>query len=493
MSPRAPRPPALPRGEKLAVARDRDPILDALGEGVFTVDRDWRITSFNRAAEQLTGVPRTAAIGQRCREVLRTSICQDACILQEALRTRRRVVDDTVYIVDAWGERIPVQVASALIQDETGEVIGGVETFQDLRQVAELRKQLAGQHTCADIVGRSPAIRRLFDLLPPVAASDATVLIQGPSGSGKELVARALHDLSPRRQQRFVPVNCGALPDALLESELFGYKAGAFTDAKRDKPGRFALAEGGTLFLDEIGDVSRALQVRLLRVLQERSYEPLGGVASVRTDVRVIAATNKDLAELVRAGTLREDLFYRSHVVRLDVPPLAQRREDIPLLVDHLLRQHNSLYSPRITGVSPAALALLAQHDFPGNVRELQNIIAHASVLCRGGLIEPRHLPPELTQAHRHPSRTAGRTTDLKSAERALIEEALNRQQGNRARAAQELGIHPSTLYRKIQRLGLETPVTDGRGQRRAAPSSTGGAPDGILAGRSSPGRSPHG
>ena len=330
----------------------REPILDSINEGVFTVDLDWRITSFNRAAEQITGTRREDALGQPCSEVFRATICEDACALKETFATGRPAVNETVFVIDAMGDRIPIKVSTAILYGGDGEAIGGVETFQDLRQVEELRKKLLDKHTLADIVGKSPVITQLFAILPQVADSESTVLIEGASGTGKELFARAIHLLSPRREQPFVAVSCGAIPDALLESELFGYRAGAFTDAKRDKPGRFSLADGGTLFLDEIGDVSPAMQVRLLRVLQERTFEPLGSVESVQTNVRVLAATNKDLERLVREGTFREDLYYRVHVIHLRIPPLADRREDIPLLVDHFIGNFNRMHGREVTGLS---------------------------------------------------------------------------------------------------------------------------------------------
>ena len=447
-------------------ARCRDPILDSINEGVFTVDLDWHITSFNRAAEKITGIRREDAIGRRCSEVLRANICQDACALKNVLRSGEPARNASVFVVDAWGERIPIKVSAAVLRDTDGRVMGGVETFQDLRQVEELRKKLNDKHTFADIVGKSRAITQLFDILPQIADSDATVLLQGASGTGKELVARAIHALSPRRRKRFVAVNCGALPDTLLESELFGYQAGAFTDARRDKPGRFALAEGGTLFLDEIGDISPAMQVRLLRVLQEKVYEPLGSVEPVRANVRIIAATNKDLAELVGAAKFREDLFYRIHVVRIDVPPLRERREDIPLLVDHFIATYNRLHDREITGLSPEALSLLMQHDFPGNVRELQNMLEHAFVLCRSGTIDVRHLPPDVARGSMRAMVEPTRAMNLKTAEKTLLQEALAKHGGNRALAAADLGINASTLYRKIHQFGVVAPERDGRGNR---------------------------
>jgi transcriptional regulator with PAS, ATPase and Fis domain len=306
-------------------------------------------------------------------------------------------------------------------------------------------------------VGQSPAMQELFEILPQIAASGSTVLIEGASGTGKELFARAIHSLSPRRKRRFVAVNCAALPDSLLESELFGYKAGAFTDARRDKPGRFALADGSTIFLDEIGDVSPAMQVRLLRVLQERVIEPLGGTEPVKVDVRVVTATNKDLAELVRQGKFREDLFYRIRVIRLKLPALRERREDIPLLVDRIVAKFNRLQEKDIAAVSEEVLVRLMEHDYPGNVRELENIIEQAFVLCRGGWIELHHLPPELRPAVARADGVGG-SMRLRSMEAHLIDAALKRHNGNRTQAARELGINASTLYRKLK--ALETGTT---------------------------------
>ena len=305
-------------------------ILDSVADGVFTVDDGFRITSFNRAAEQITGVPRREAIGQPCCEVFRASICEAQCALKETMHTGRPVVNRQVYILRSDGDRAPISVSTAVLKDRGGQILGGVETFRDLRLVEQLRAEIARQYTFADIISKSPSMQRIFAMLPAVAESSSTVLIEGESGTGKELVARALHALSPRRAGPLVTVNCGALPDTLLESELFGYKAGAFTDARKDKPGRFALADGGTIFLDEIGDMSPALQVRLLRVLEQKTYEPLGGTESVRADVRIVTASNKRLADLVKAGTFRQDLYYRINIVRIALPPLRDRREESP-------------------------------------------------------------------------------------------------------------------------------------------------------------------
>jgi transcriptional regulator with PAS, ATPase and Fis domain len=309
-------------------------------------------------------------------------------------------------------------------------------------------------------------MRRIFDVLPQVAASDSTVLIQGETGTGKELLARALQALSPRRGKPFIAVNCGALPDTLLESELFGYKAGAFTGAERDKPGRFSLADRGTLFLDEIGEISPALQVRLLRVLQERAFEPLGSNQTVSVDVRVIVATNRDLAVQVRKRAFRQDLYYRINVVRIEMPPLRKRKEDIPLLVDHFVTRWNRIQGKSVSGVSPEVLSFLMAHDYPGNIRELENIIEHAFVLCGEGRIESLHLPEDFIA--RVPTRTkrGGMSDTVRAMESQTIREALKRNGYNRLAAARELGIHKSTLFRKMKTLGIPLPEEDGRSRR---------------------------
>ncbi len=426
-------------------------LLDFIPDGVFTVDADWHITRFNRAAEQITGIRQEEAIGRRCCDVFHASICESACTLRRTLATGRPVVNQVVYIVDAHGRRIPISISTAVLRDAGGKVAGGIECFRDLRIVEELHRQAEAQDQFADIIGRSAAMQRLFELLPAIAQSDSTVLIEGASGTGKELFARAIHNLSRRREKRFVAVNCGALPDTLLESELFGYKAGAFTDARRDKPGRFALAEGGTLFLDEIGDVSPAMQVRLLRVLQERSYEPLGSVEPVRADVRFVAATHRSLSQWVREGKFREDLFYRIHVIRLELPSLRDRREDIPLLIDRFIALFNRRQGKDIHGVSDDVLARLMEHDFPGNVRELENIIEHAFVLCKGGLIKMAHLPVQLRPASAAQRADKSHRMTLRAMEEMMIRDALRRSDGSRAKTARELGIDPSTLFRKIR------------------------------------------
>ncbi|HOV39359.1 MAG TPA: sigma 54-interacting transcriptional regulator [Spirochaetales bacterium] len=442
-------------------------ILESISDGVFTVDREWRITSFNRAAEKITGVPRKEAIGQRCSDVFRSSLCGPSCPLQQTLNTGKPIIGKSAYIIDAEGNRIPISISTAVLSDPEGRVIGGAETFRDLSEVEALRRELEGKFQVGDLTSRSPLMQRVFEVLPAIAASISTVLILGETGTGKERVARTIHSLSPRNRGPFIAVNCGALPDTLLESELFGYKAGAFTGAVKDKPGRFSLAKGGTIFLDEIGEISPALQVKLLRVLQERTFEPLGGTRSETSDVRIIVATNKDLSELVKQGIFREDLYYRVNVVRIELPPLRRRKEDIPLLVDQFITRFNRLQGKSVQGITAEALSLLIAHDWPGNIRELENTIERSFILWREGYIGIEHLPEELIT---HPAEKSSKL-EIQSAHDILDAEAilaaLERNAFNRSAAARDLGIHKTTLFRKIKKLGISLHDQNGRIHRK--------------------------
>jgi PAS domain S-box-containing protein len=440
-----------------------DVILESISDGVFTVDHDWRITSFNRAAEDITGVNRQEAIGRLCWEVFRASMCETACALRHTMDTGEKIINKSAYILNADGGRTPISVSTAVLRDEDGNVAGGVETFRDLSVVEGLRKELEGRFQVGDMVSRSDSMRRILDILPQVAASDSTLLIQGETGTGKEMLAHAVHNLGPRKDAPFIAVNCGALPDSLLESELFGYKAGAFTGAEKDKPGRFALAEDGTLFLDEIGDISPALQVRLLRVLQEKTYDPLGGTQSLKTSARILAATNQDLASLVKKGKFRQDLYYRINVVAVELPPLRERKADIPLLVDRFVAKFNRMQNKYLTGISPEVLSAFMAHDFPGNIRELENLIEHAFVLCQKGAIEIQHLPEHFRSSAIEHHGDADLSGTLRAVEAQAIQDALKRHNYNRLAAARDLGMHKTTLFRKIKALGIPLPARDGR------------------------------
>ncbi len=432
-------------------------ILNSIADGVFTTDNDGRITFMNKAAEEITGFSSAEAIGHYCFDIFRADICQSRCALKETMRTKKEIINLQATILKKNGQKVPISISTAVLRNEKGEIIGGVETFRDLSMIQELRKELLGKYTLGDIVSRNHLIHDIFNILPSIAESDSTVLIQGPSGTGKELFAKAIHNLSRRKDKPFVKVNCGALPDTLLESELFGYVKGAFTDAKKDKPGRFALANGGTIFLDEVGDMSPSLQVKLLRVLQEKEYEPLGATSPKKTDVRIIAATNKDLSKLVNEGKFRDDLFYRLNVVKIELPPLSERREDIPLLIEAFTQKFNAKMGKQIMGISDQALRILLKYDFPGNVRELENIIEHAFVLCKGNIIDVDCLPKDiiLNQEKLFLDKSLSMEKPFERAEAEVIERTLKKYNGNRIKTAKELGIDRTTLWRKIKKYGL--------------------------------------
>jgi PAS domain S-box-containing protein len=433
-----------------------DIILDSITDGVFTVDENMVITYINKAAEKITGLLREQAIGEYCFEVLRSNICEKSCALKCSLETGKNVVDRRANILREDGRELYVSISTSPLTDESGKFIGGVETFRDLTQIEELKKEINKSYTYEDIVSKNQLILKVFDTLPIISLSDSTVLIQGPSGSGKELFARAIHSLSNRKKQPFIAVNCGALPDTLLESELFGYVKGAFTDAKKDKPGRFALAKGGSIFLDEVESLPLSTQVKLLRVLQEKEFEPLGATAPVKADVRVIAATKEDLINLIKKEKFRDDLFYRLNVVKIELPPLVRRRDDIPILISHFIDKFNKRMGKAIEDVSKDVMNILMDYDYPGNVRELENIIEHASVMCQSTRIRTSHLPPELTpkkqkmiidEKESHPP--------IQAFEKQLIQETLEKHNGNKILAAKDLGLHRSTLWRKMRKYGL--------------------------------------
>ncbi len=440
-------------------------ILDSIADGVFTVSSELKVTSFNRSAEKITGIRKEEAIGRYCWEVFRASICEKRCSLRHTMDTGRPVVNQSIYIVNPQGEKVPVSISTALLTDESGRVIGGVETFRDLSVLEELRKEITRRHSYQDIISKSKEMRRLFGILEQVSESDATILLEGESGTGKGLFAKAIHALSPRKNGPLVTVNCGSLPDTLLESELFGYEKGAHSTAFKDKPGRLAMAEGGTLFLDEIGDISPALQLRLLRVLQDRVYEPLGSTKSLKADVRIVAATNKSLQGLVEEGKFRQDLYYRINVVKLVLPPLRERREDIPLLVNHFIQKFSRLNGKEILGLTPDVMPVLMAHNFPGNIRELENIVEYATVVCRNSHIGMIHLPDYLkrqgeTTAGGEHLQEAKKGLSLEEMERNFYYEALKRNQWKRSATAAQLGIHTTTLWRKLKRLKISVPET---------------------------------
>jgi transcriptional regulator with PAS, ATPase and Fis domain len=350
---------------------------------------------------------------------------------------------------------VPVSISTSVLKNKSGKNIGGVETFRDLSSFEELKKEMKCTYTFEDIISKNHRIKEITDVLPTIAESNSTVLIQGPSGSGKELFARAIHNLSLRNRGPFIAINCGALPDNLLESELFGYRKGAFTGAIKDKPGRFTMATGGTIFLDEVESLSPAMQVKLLRVLQEKEYEPLGATNSVKSDVRVLSATKEDLSQLVQKDIFRDDLYYRLNVVKILLPSLKERREDIPLLIDHFIEKFNLKMGRMIEKLSEKALGLLMNYDFPGNVRELENIMEHAFVMCQGDVIKLSHIPPEILNQKNEYQQVKMDISPLENAERKILLQTLETHNYNKIATAKALDMHRATLYRKMKKYGL--------------------------------------
>ena len=428
-------------------------ILDCISDGVFTIDYNWEITSFNRAAEEITGISKKEAMGRHCWEVFRSNMCEEDCALKKTMEEGKPFISSSAYIINSDKKKISITASTSLLIDGNGDVIGGVESFRDHSLVEKLRKELSSNFQMEDIVSNAFAMKNIFNILPQISDSDSSVLIEGETGTGKELMARAIHNMSHRKDKPFIAINCGALPDTLLESELFGYKKGAFTNAVKDKPGQFSLADGGTVFLDEIGDTSAAFQVSMLRVLQEHEYTPLGGINKEKTDIRIIAATNRNLAERVEKNKFRQDLYYRINVIRLTLPPLRQRMEDIPLLVERFIDKLNLRQGKLIQGIDQTVLSAFMSHPFPGNIRELENIIEHAFVLCTEGIITLKHLPGFLSQGS---APGCDQNDDpVKSAQTKLIMDALTHNNYNRNAAARPLGIHKSTLFRQIKKLGI--------------------------------------
>ncbi|MBW2702131.1 MAG: sigma 54-interacting transcriptional regulator [Deltaproteobacteria bacterium] len=426
-------------------------VLGSIREGVLTIDRDWRITSFSRRAEVITGFAATEAVGRFCHEVIGSRLCKSGCPAQHCLETGDDEAERTTQIQRADGKSLAVAEVAVPLKDEEGRAIGSLILIEDRAAQAAAADSARTGAQFAGMIGRSEPMRAVFRVVEQVARTDVTVLVTGESGTGKEMVARALHTLSGRRHKPFQAINCAALPETLMESELFGHVRGAFTGAIRDRVGRIEEAEGGTLFLDEIGELSPGIQAKLLRFLQEREYQRLGESSTRAADVRVVCATNRDLARAVEEGEFREDLYYRIRVIPVELPPLRDRRDDLPLLAAHLLEEVAVARGRPALSLSPSAQQRLMHHAWPGNVRELINALEFAVAMAPGRRIRPEDLPPELSGSR---SRYSAGSDDLQQ-EAERIREALARHDGNRTRTAQFLGMDRVTLYRKMKKHGI--------------------------------------
>jgi len=428
-------------------------LVNSIADGIYTVDLNMQITRFSRSTERITGYREEDVLGRQCREIFNTSVCDTDCPLKWTMKNAKPVQNCSATLGRKDGSRLPAFLSSDLLRDANGEICGCVGIIRDRSEVEDLKAKMHKEFSFAEFVGKSKVMTTIFDRVRTVADSESTVLIEGESGTGKELLSRAIHYQSSRKGGPFVKVNCASLAETLLESELFGHDKGAFTGAVKDKPGRFELADGGTIFLDEIGDTSLALQSKLLRVLQEREFERVGGIKTRKTNVRVIAATNRDLKQMIATGEFREDLYYRLCVVPILLPALRERREDIPLLVESFLHKFNAR-GQRIKEVSSRAMAQLISYDWPGNVRELENAIEHAYVTSTTGRVERQFLPAPISQAEiiRLPE-TESSVHGISEKQKILF--SLEKHRWKKHDVASDLGLSRTTLWRKMKQYGL--------------------------------------
>jgi PAS domain S-box-containing protein len=433
-------------------------ILDNLDIGVLTVDRGGHVTFFNNRAETITGFNRGDVLGKPCSLIFGKTASHDMLLFNETIADAQARSSTAGEIQTREGQAIPMRANYMALKNEDGRIVGGLATISDLSLKYQFNSEIKGRYTFYDMVGKDPAIQKIFEIVPVVASSDATILIEGPTGTGKDVLAKVIHNASTRSKKPLVKVNCAALPDNLLESEMFGYVKGAFTGAETDKPGRFQEADGGSIFLDEIGDLPLSLQAKLLRVLEDKEFYPLGSRKTTKVDVRIISATNQNLAQLVAEKRFREDLFYRLNVMRLDLPPLKDRRGDIPLLISHILKRLCATRDTMVEKFSNDALEVLLNYDYPGNIRELENIIEHALIVCQDKIIERNHLPLSLQGAISSPLPSGDRRLvdkEIEFSEKTIILDMLRKYNWNKGRTAAALDINRTTLWRKMKKYNI--------------------------------------
>jgi len=436
-------------------------ILDNLDVGIFTVNRGGHITFFNNEAERISGYNRRELLGKHCTAIFEEEAFQDLYQLKESIEDGVTRTSLHGKITTKDGETIPVRTNYMALKSEKGTIVGGLAIFHDLTLIRQLNQAIRGQYTFHDMVGKDPTMQQIFEKVSIVAETDATVILEGATGTGKDLLAKVIHSTSKRADKPLVKVNCAALPDNLLESEMFGYVKGAFTGADRDKPGRFSEADGGTIFLDEIGDLPLSLQAKLLRVLEDKEFYPLGGRRIKKVDIRIISATNRGLEGLVEKKLFREDLYYRLNVFKIELPDLKDRRIDLPILIRHILRRLCAVRDNRLPRISEEAMELLLKFNYPGNVRELENILEHALIICKNDVIRPKHLPDYL-QAPPPSRKPEVLSVSLPSeapenSERQLILRMLRQNNWHRAKTAQALEMDRTTLWRKMKRHGINS------------------------------------
>ena len=443
-------------------------LLNAIPMGILILDSHRRVVFCNRALEAITGLSTSDAVGLSCYNVMRSRTCLSQCPALSPTAKQETICTESD-LINRDHRYLPVRLTVSPLQDAQGKFCGFIETVEDLRLIKEYDNTVSHAYSFGDIIGQSPEMDKLFRILPVIAQSDSSVLVTGETGTGKDLLAEIIHQASDRAKGPFVKINCGALPETLLESELFGHTKGAFTGAFENKQGRFHLAHNGTLFLTEIGDLPLQLQTKLLTFLDDRVVFPLGSTKGFAANVRIIAATHRNLEEMVRQGRFRQDLFFRLNVLHLNIPPLRDRQGDIRLLLDHFLHHFAEKMNRKIGGFTPRAIKLLTAYTYPGNVRELSNMIEYAVNVCRETKISPKHLPasildPEITILEAGPLAlspdTAGTEKNMADnwlrMEKQMIMEAMVKARGNRSRAAGIMGCSRSTLWRKMKKYRLE-------------------------------------
>ncbi|MDG5815219.1 sigma 54-interacting transcriptional regulator [Chitinispirillales bacterium ANBcel5] len=426
-------------------------IIDSLQEGIIAHDLDRRIFFFNKSAETITGIPQNQVLGKDCHDLFTPNFCGEYCSFCEegTFDKLPKAAYSTVFF-NHESRRMELKVTRTPLLDDDGNVTGAIATFSDETRVKELEMKLGESEKFSGIIGQDYKMVAIYELIKDLAHSDFSVIISGESGTGKELVAKAIHNESSRRDHPFIALNCGAIPEGTLESELFGHVKGAFTGAIRDKKGRFELADGGTLFLDEVAELPKQMQVKLLRVIQEGTFEPVGSESPKKVNVRIVSASNKDLMELVGLDQFREDLYYRLAVIPVQMPPLRERRNDIPLLANHFLKDIGKKLSRDSVSFSKEAISVMMDYNWPGNVRQLQNAIQFCLIKCHDSVILPNHLPPELISAPKN--ETISSSTPLKVGRKPklsndTVKDALIKSGGNKAKAARMLGVGRATLY----------------------------------------------
>lgn len=432
-------------------------IFNSLLEGTFTINSDWEITSFNRSAESITGFSANEAVGKKYWQVFPSEDGNEDPQLKAFIAEHKQALLRETTIISRDGRRVLVRINSAPLMDVSGKKIGRVVTFEDISQVKNLTDHIAERFNFENIIGRSKPMINVFHMMENVINTDSTVLITGDSGTGKEVIARAIHLNSERKSEPFIAVNCSAFAESLLESELFGHEKGAFTGAIRSKPGRFELAARGTLFLDEIGDIPLPVQVKLLRVLENRQFERVGGTKTISLNARIVSATHRDLESDIKDGRFREDLYYRINVINIHLPSLSERKDDIPSLVNHFMNKYKKRFNKDIHYISPEALRIITNYDWPGNIRELENVIEHAFVVCNGDAIKTEHLPLKLQRELKDIDipENSSPSTPLEDAEKKSLIEILDKFNGNRTKTAAALGINKTTLWRKMKKYNL--------------------------------------